>query len=787
MENNKKVILLDAHAIIHRAYHALPDFTSSKGEATGAIYGLSTMLIKIINDLKPDYIFACYDMPQKTFRHEAYDAYKAGRKKADDNLVEQLKSSRLIFDGFSVPIFEKPGFEADDLLGTIAYELRNKKDIDVVIASGDMDTLQLVDGKKVQVYTLKKGISDTILYDEKGVVDRFQFLPKFLPDYKGLRGDPSDNIIGIKGIGEKTASILIKEFGTIENLYKKLKKDEGSFEKLGMTKRIIGLLKDNEEEALFSKTLAQIRLDAPIDFSLPKETWKESFDIRKAESVFKEFEFKSLIDRVSKIFGDTPQMEKSSNEEDIDKSELEKVSIALWLLNSDTTNPDLKDILEYGNTELFEVAKDKILKELKEKNLEYVYNEIELPIIEPIKKMEEKGILVDKEYLKKLSWDYHRDLSVYEKKIWNYAGDQFNINSPKQLGEVLFDKLQLKVKGLKKSAGGARSTRISELERLKGIHPIIDEIISYREIQKLLSTYIDPMPKMLDDNNRLHTHFIQTGTTTGRFSSVNPNLQNIPTRSELGKKIRKVFIVDKGYKLLTFDYSQIELRVLALLSQDELMLKVFNDGKDIHSSVASRVFGVKETEVTSEMRRRAKIINFGIVYGMGINALKENLKSTREDAEIFYENYFKQFPKIFSYLESIKTEAGKKGYTETIFGRRRYFPAIKSKIPYLRAMAERMAVNAPIQGTASDLIKLAIKNSVRDLKESGLTNDAFLLLQVHDELVFEVKEDKIKEVRRVVRKAMESVLPTDILGSRDNIPMSVDIAEGKNWGELEHL
>ena len=299
----KRLVLLDAHAIIHRAYHALPEFTSSKGEPTGALYGISTMLMKIIADLKPDYIVACYDLPGKIFRHEAYGEYKAGRKKADDALISQLKRSRDIFGSFNIPMYDHPGFEADDMLGTIVEKLKKEKNEEIVIASGDMDTLQLIDGKKVQVYTLKKGINDTIMYDEKGVVDRFGFPPVLLPDYKGLRGDPSDNIIGVPGIGEKTATILIQNFGTIENMYKMLKKDKEAFKKIGITDRIIKILEENEEEAHFSKTLATIRRDAPIDFELPKKKWRESFDIEKAKKVFKEFEFKSLGDRLNKLLG----------------------------------------------------------------------------------------------------------------------------------------------------------------------------------------------------------------------------------------------------------------------------------------------------------------------------------------------------------------------------------------------------------------------------------------------------------------------------------------------------
>lgn len=781
---SKRIVLLDAHAIIHRAYHALPEFSNTKGEPTGALFGISTMLMKIIGELKPDYIIACYDMAEKTFRHDAYEAYKGGRKKADDALVAQIIRSKEIFIAFGIPIYEKAGFEADDILGTIVEQLHNDKDAEIIIASGDMDTMQLVDKKKVQVYTLKKGINDTILYDEKSVVDRFGFIPKLLPDYKGLRGDPSDNIIGIQGIGEKTATTLIVEFGTIENIYKALKKNKIRFKEIGITDRIVGLLEEGEEEALFSKTLAQIRRDAPIDFKIPKKLWKDTVDSEKVKNLFKELEFKSLFERFMKLLGEDVEKEIVDKEE-INEEELEKVGIALWLLKSDLSNPTLEDILDYADTKKFEHAKEKILKELEEKNLIKVYEEIELPIYPIVKEMEQNGILIDKKYFQNLSEDYHSKLSKLETKIWEYAGGEFNINSPKQLGEVLFDKLQLTAKGLKKSEGGARSTRVSELEKLRGLHPVIDEITSYRELQKLLSTYIDPIPLMVGVDGRLHAKFIQAGTTTGRFASTNPNLQNIPTRTELGSAVRKGFVSKENTVLLSFDYSQIELRVLAILSEDEFLSKVFEDGKDIHSAVASRVFGVEENDVTSDMRRQAKVINFGIVYGMGITALKENLGTTRAEAEKFHNNYFQQFPKIGDYLEELKNIARAKGYSETLFGRRRYFPEIRSSIPFIKAMAERTATNAPIQGTAADIIKLAIRFADESLIKNKLKDKTKLLMVIHDELVYEVEEGYIDEVTKVVKDAMEEVLERSFIHHKTKVPITVNYESGDRWGELK--
>jgi DNA polymerase-1 len=520
-KKNKRLVLLDAHAILHRAYHALPDFASSKGEPTGALYGLTTMLIKIIDDLKPDYIVACYDLPGPTFRNEVYRDYKAGRKKAEDDLVAQMKRSRDIFSAFNIPIYDKPGFEADDMLGTIVDKTKDQKDLDIVIASGDMDTLQLVKDDKVRVYTLKKGIKDTIIYNEEAVKERFGFDPIQLIDYKGLRGDPSDNIIGIAGIGEKTATILISTFGTIENIYKELEKGNGEkFKKVGITDRIINLLKEGKEEAEFSKMLATIRRDAPIDFVLPKP-FKESIDLDKLANIFNDLDFRNMLVKLESSLDIEVDLNNKEKEEqiNIDALELKKTFIALWLLNSNLTDPNLEDVFSFAKIRDFVKAKQIIFNELDKRGLMKVYADIEEPLIPIIEKMDNRGVKIDKNFLENLSKDYHKELSKLEKQIWNYAGVEFNINSPKQLGEIIFDKMGLTAKGLKKTSGGARSTRESELEKLRDSHPMIPLLFEYRELQKLLSTYIDTIPNLLDSNNRLHAHFLQTGFTTGCMAS----------------------------------------------------------------------------------------------------------------------------------------------------------------------------------------------------------------------------------------------------------------------------
>ncbi|MBP6908272.1 MAG: hypothetical protein KBB75_00405 [Candidatus Pacebacteria bacterium] len=790
----KRLVLLDTHAIIHRAYHALPEFMNSKGEPTGAIYGLATMLFKIISELSPDYIVACYDLPKKTFRHEAYDGYKAGRAKTDDALVAQLIRSREFFTAFSIPMYECEGFEADDLLGTISTHIvKNNEPIDVIIASGDMDTLQLVDDARVRVYTLKKGINDTILYDEEKVIERFGFKPVYLPDYKGLRGDPSDNIIGIKGIGEKTATTLIGAFGTIEELYRVIKKDPERVRALGITTRVVDLLISGEDEALFSKTLATIRRDAPIHFSTPTTTWKENLHTETVAQFFQTMEFRSLQNRLTTLLSDG---ENTAEEKEApvaplvvtegDEELFIHAQIALWLLDSDKTDPRLEDIFAYTKKQTLREALSILEERIKKESLLYVYREIELPIVPIIKEMETSGILLDTAYLSKLSKEYHSDLSKLEKEIWKLSGKEFNVNSPKQLGEVLFDDMGLSVKGMKKSAGGARSTRESELEKLRDLHPIIGKILEYRELQKLLSTYIDTLPDTLLDDGRLHARFIQTGTTTGRFSSSNPNLQNIPIKSERGKNIRRAFIAEKGYVLASFDYSQIELRVAALLSQDEYFIKAFRDGRDIHQAVAMKVFGVGENEVTHDMRRRAKVINFGILYGMGVTALRANLGTDRKEAQAFYDNYFAQFPSIAGYLESIKNFAKKHGYTETLFGRRRYFPGIKSSIPFMKAMAERMATNAPIQGTATaDIIKIGMKRAHDELVKAGIISGVRLVLQVHDELVYEIKEELLDQAKGLIENAMKNAIPNEFLENLEPVPLQVSSDTGHNWGAMK--
>lgn len=785
----KKLVLLDAHAILHRAYHALPEFSSPTGEPTGALYGVVAMLLKIIEELKPDYIAACFDLPEPTYRHEAYDGYKAGRAKLEDDLILQINRSRDIFEAFGIRIFEHPGFEADDMLGTIVEQMRDTKDVDIVIASGDMDTLQLVEGTRVTVYTLRKGIKDTVLYDEKSVKERFGFGPDRVADYKGLRGDPSDNIPGVKGIGEKTATELIVKFGSVDAIYKKLEKGTAAFLKAGIKPRIIQLLEDNKEEAEFSKMLATIRPDAPITFTVPSKTWREKLDVEKVLTLFAELGFRTLGVRVKDLFGGNSVVAIATDGAPVDEQEFRRTAIALWLLESDNTNPTLDDIEAYarqqGVASDFVSAQKRIFDDLKkEKALYKLYEEVELPLIETLRTMEEIGIAIDVAYLKTLSKKFHTELTALESNIYALAGMEFNINSPKQMGEVLYDTLALKPKNQKRTATGQRSTRESELEKLRDTHEIIPAILRYRELSKLASTYVDNLPGLVAKDGRIHTTFLQAGAVTGRMATTNPGLQNIPIRTDEGRAIRRAFIADKGNMLVSIDYSQIDLRAAAILSNDAKLVDIFKRGEDVHQGVAVRVFGVNADEVTPEMRRRAKVINFGILYGMGVNALRQNLgpETSREEAQEFLNAYFNTFTRLAEYLEETKMYARKHGYTETLFGRRRHFPGINSGAPFIRAQQERMAINAPIQGTSADIIRIAMVKIDEYLKDAKLQKTAPMLLQVHDELVFEVDEKALPKIVPELVARMVNIVPE---GESNGVPLRVEVKVGPNWEEMK--
>lgn len=785
----KRLVILDTHAIIHRAYHALPELSSSKGEPTGGLYGLLSMLVKIIKDFGPDYIVAATDLPGPTFRDAAYKAYKGTRAKTDDALVTQIKNMPALLESFGIPVYSAEGFEADDIIGTIVERTKNVKGLSVIIASGDKDALQLIDDERVQVFTMGKGLSDTILYNEEKVNERYGFGPECIPDLKGIAGDASDNIKGVPGVGEGSALKLLQTYGSLEALFAALKKKgvEKVAEEASVQKRFVELVSKHKEDAEFSQLLATIRRDAPIEFALPERTWREGAHPKEALDALARYEFRALIPRVKAVLGvsgETHTEQASPAQESaglfsgvVDQKVFEKAAVAVSVLDSTISEPTIDDILRLGKAETVEEALQHLEKEIHEKNLDFVYTQIELPLHPVLRAMEKRGIKVDKAFLQKLSTEYSSELKKIAARIYTHAGKEFNVSSPKQLGDVLFDTLGLSLKNQKKTAGGQRSTRESELQKLKDQHPIIEDVLSYRELSKLLSTYIDALPTLLDADDRVHTRFVQVGAATGRMASQDPNLQNIPVKTELGRAIRHAFVAEKGSVLLSFDYSQIELRLAAVLSGDKELIEIFKAGRDVHTEVAARVFST-HTELNSyEQRRRAKIINFGILYGMGVTALQQSLGTNRKEAQEFYDQYFQAFPRLSEYLQEVKGQAARLGYTETLFGRRRYMDGIHSPIPYVRAAAERMAINAPLQGTSADLIKLAMIELDRELPGT-------LLLQVHDELVFEVPEGDVTKHAPTIKKIMEGVMPTE---KAAGVPIVVEGKVGKNWGGMEPL
>lgn len=794
MKKQKTLLLLDAHAIIHRAYHAVPDFRNSQGVPTGALFGIINMLFGILERYKPDVVIACYDLPHPTYRHEIYEAYKGHRKKSDDDLVDQIKSSREIFKDLCIPIYDMPGFEADDILGTIVHRVtgdghNQDEEYKVIIASGDMDTMQLIKGDQVLVYTLKKGLNDTVIYNEDAVIAKYGMTPKQLIDYKGLRGDTSDNIIGVPGVGEKTATLIIQQFGSIENMYEYLESNQFSktneiFKKAGITERFYNLLLQHKDDAIFSKALATIRLDAPIDFDLvQKEPWYECADINAFNKLIEKYELKSIRGKLEKVIAIQQGKEAIKIVEDSwgveDKTPLtDEEKIKISLLRSHITDPKRIDIENNFD-------KHKGLDQyLKEEGVHELYEKIEKPLIFILKKIKDIGIKVDIKYLEDLSLEYKDYLDNLKKEIYELAGEEFNISSPKQLGEILYDKLDI-TKGskirIKKTGSGSRSTKESELDKMIDLHPIISKILEYREYSKLLTTYIDVILDLAKEekDHRIHPDFIQIGAVTGRITSANPSMQNIPIKSDLGRAIRSAFISEKDYHFVSIDYSQIELRIATILSGDKTMGDIFKKGEDIHTGVAKQVYKIDDiNQVTSSMRRHAKAINFGILYGMGVQALAKSINVSQGEAQEFYMSYYSTFKELAEYLQKCKQDAEKIGYTKTLFGRRRYFPELKSNIPFIKASAERMAINAPIQGTSADMIKASMVEIDKYIKENNLQEDVRILATIHDELLFEIKKDKescIKEIQKI----MENILNTYNL--KTDIPIVTNVKIGDRW------
>lgn len=743
MSSDKKIlIILDANALVHRSFHALPDFRTPKGDLVNAVYGFTSILLRVLKEFEPEYVAAAFDVAGPTFRDEEYAEYKAKRVKAPDELYAQIPRIKEVLDALNISVYEKEGFEADDVIGTISSYVQGSKiqpRVETVIASGDLDTLQLVD-KHTKVYTMRKGLADTILYDEEAVKKRFGGLtPRQMTDYKGLRGDPSDNIPGVKGVGEKTAIQLLLDFSSIDNLYRELTEDTEKSRKIkpGLRKKLV----EFKDQALFSRELASIRKDVPINFKLEDLEWK-NYDRENVERVLRELNFNSLVRRL-------PDNKQSA-------------------IHSQQRTVTAKSDPTYEKIEA--LYKDGVLS--KE-----VY-ELERKLAPLMRKMEKAGIKIDKNHFAKLAKEITRELADAEGAVYKIAGKKFNVNSPRQLSEVLFSPppggLLLPTKGLKKTPGGVVSTAAPELEKLQGKHDAIKELLKYRELQKLNSTYIGPLPGLADPKDRIHTKFDQLGAATGRISSSNPNMQNIPIRGAWGTKIRQGFISEEGSKFVAFDYSQMELRLAAHIADDKKMKEYFKEGEDIHKMTAAEVFAVAPDKVTKDMRFRAKALNFGVLYGMGAQGFARSANIPREEAQAFIENYFLRFPQIREYIENTKEFARKNGYVKTILGRKRFIPEIASTNPQLRAQAERMAINHPIQGSAADIIKMAMVEIHYNLKPITYN----LLLQIHDELLFEIEDDKIEGTYPLIKDIMEGIYSL-------SVPLRVDVSYGHSWGELE--
>jgi DNA polymerase-1 len=744
VENKKRLIIIDSNSLIHRAFHALPPLTTKKGELVNGVYGFLLVFLKALKEFKPDFVVSCFDAPGPTLRHKEYKEYKAKRPKAPQELYQQIPKVKEVLKAFGVPIFQKQGFEADDLIGAISRQAPRKQvfpKIETIILSGDLDTLQLVD-ENTKVYTLRKGVRDAVLYDIEKVKEKYQGLtPSQLVDFKALRGDPSDNIPGVTGIGEKTAIQLIKEFGSLENLYQELEKETEKSKKIKQSIR--KKLKDYREQAFISKKLAQIQSNVPIEFKLEQAKIK-AFSKEAIAQVFKKFEFYTLLKRLTEIKGEKKLKAKST------------ISFAPAQARIED---EIEKLYEEG------VFSQKIYQ--VEKNL--------VPIV---KKMEENGIKVDLKALKALSEYLAKRIEKIERKIFQLAGITFNLNSPSQVAEVLFEKLKIPIKDLKKTPGGAVSTGAQELKKIKKAHPIVNLILKHRELFKLKSGFVDSLPKMINPKDgKIHPHFRQLGTETGRMSCSEPNLQNIPIRGEIGKEIRNCFCAQTGFKFLSADYSQMELRIAASLSGDKKMQELFKKGEDIHTLTASQIFKIPKEKVTERMREIAKTLNFGVLYGMGPKAFSERTGMSLGEAKEFIEKYFQNFKELAEFVEGLIKKARQKGYAETLFGRKRFLPEINSIDPKIRAGAERMACNMPIQGTAADICKIAM---IR-LKERGIINgDCKLILQIHDELLFEVKQDKIETVVPKIKKIMEEVAKLEV-------PLRIDLKVGKSWGKLARI
>ena len=919
-----KLVLIDGHALAYRAYYALPPtLSTSKGELINAVFGFTSMLLNVLRDEKPDYIAVAFDVG-KTFRHEKYKEYKAHRIEMPDELRTQMARIQEIVRALGIPIIEAEGYEADDVLGTLAQKAE-KEGVEILIVTGDTDTFQLID-EHTRVLTSRRSFSDTIVYDQEGIEERYGLQPHQLIDYKALVGDTSDNIPGVRGIGKKTATKLLQQYGSVEEIYAHLDEVKSS--------RFRNALEQGRESAFLSKFLATIVTDVPAELDLEACRTSE-FDQDKVKELFGELEFRTLLNRLPSetqaekgrqapphqlpMFQEAEQVEEETttptnyqivaDEEALEELVARLSKAAAITLDTETTSTDamaaglvgialtdregdgyyvpvghglgageqlpldyvlekLRPVLEdesiakYAHNSKYDLtvlvrhgahvqglsfdtmiaewladpasrnlglknlawtrlgvemqpisdligsgkkqitmaqvpvaqaasyaAADvdmthrlvKVLEpELRKRELLSLFTEVEMPLVPVLVEMEMKGVKLDVEYLGEMSRQLHGQLSTLEREIQEMVGYPFNINSTQQLSDALFVRLGLPAKGVQKTKSGHYSTSAGVLEKLKGQHTVIELILKQRELAKLKSTYVDALPQLVNQRTgRVHTSFNQTGTVTGRLSSSAPNLQNIPIRTEMGRQVRRAFVAEEGSVLLAADYSQVELRILAHISQDPAMLGAFARDEDIHTSTAAFLFDVPLGEVDQEMRRVAKSINFGISYGMGGYGMAWRTGLSQKEADRFIKEYFTKYSRVKAYLDETKRKARDIGYVETLLGRRRYFPELRSGSrahQNVRASAERMAINAPIQGSAADIIKIATIRLHQALKEQGLRSG--MTLQVHDELVLEVPEGELEVVAPLVKSTMEGAFQLDA-------PLKVDMKVGKNWLEME--
>lgn len=909
-EKTEKIILIDSNALIHRAFHALPPFTARDGRPTGAVYGVALTLLSVIDKFQPEYVAATFDLKGPTFRHEKFAEYKATRVKAPDELYAQIPLVKEMFKAWGIPVFEITGFEADDLIGTLCRK-PEVDNIQSIIVTGDKDTLQLVDDNTA-VFTLRKGIKDTVVYDAKAVEENFGYRPDQVVDFKALRGDASDNIPGVKGIGEKTALDLIKEFGSFKNIYTNLDKIKSAVAKK---------LEAGKEMATMSYDLATIRTNVPIEFDLAKSRFDNKAP-KALLSFFEEVGFHSLIKRLFKEKNiDYHSVAKNKEKQQarleikfiekkeeakklvekikkakkfsfeilwrgdnffqsqflgiglaiekneaffVDKdfaTELEPIfqdreilkigfnvksgwevlakffyatqnaaglknklygqfetgnwfdaQVAVYVLEGTATNDMEKVFLrQLGKTLQWAEQKvgqgnlllameesqkkataekaiclgelaEKLKSDLeKEKVLKFsIWDKMETPLIMILAKMEVAGIKTDSKKLQLIARLAQEELNGLSTQIYRLAGEKFNLNSPSQLAPILFEKLRISSFGVRKGKTHL-STSAEELQKIRAFHPIVPLIENYRELAKVKNTYVDVLPTLVASDGRIHAKFNQTVASTGRLSSSEPNMQNIPKRGRLAGEIRQAFVAEKGYTLLSADYSQIDLRSAAHLSGDPKMIAVFQENKDIHRATAAWVNKIAEEKVTDKMRSEAKALNFGILYGMGLYGFMRDSGVSMKRARFFMEHYKKTYVKLMRFIDKTKEFAKENGYVETELGRRRYIPEINATNPQLRAAAERMAINLPVQGLSADIMKLAMiaveEKILQKYNQSDMEPVVLLTAQIHDELILEVKEKLADEIAIKLKETMEAVYEM-------KTPLVVEVSRGKNWDAL---